>query len=118
MEAVVEKLRQHGIEVTQLDSPTTLDVEAFQIDNVETRPFAQNGHRNTLLSGAYASEERTFNSGDFRVSLETPLANLIFYLLEPEADDGLAYWNYFDDYLEALQASSQALVYPVFKVLD
>jgi hypothetical protein len=52
------------------------------------------------------------------VSLETPLANLIFYLLEPEADDGLAYWNYFDTYLATQQASGEALVYPVFKVVE
>ncbi|MEZ5492935.1 MAG: M14 family metallopeptidase [Gammaproteobacteria bacterium] len=116
--SVVEKLRQHGIEVTRLAAPITLAVEAYQIDTVETRPFAQNGHRNTLLSGIYARGERSFNSGDFRVSLETPLANLIFYLLEPEADDGLAYWNYFDTYLATQQASGEALVYPVFKVVE
>ena len=45
------------------------------------------------------------------------LANLIFYLLEPEADDGLAYWNMFDDYLERKLESASMADYPVFKIL-
>ena len=45
------------------------------------------------------------------------LANLAFYLLEPEADDGLAYWNFFDGYLESGLAELETIEYPVFKVL-
>jgi len=45
--------------------------------------------------------------------METPLANLIFYLLEPESDDGLVFWNFFDDYFDTVQTRE----YPVFKVL-
>lgn len=116
--AVIEKLTQHGIAVTRLSAPETLAVEAFSIASRETQSYVQNGHRNTRLSGAYQPMERSFNAGDYRVSLETPLANLIFYLLEPEADDGLAYWNYFDQYLAELEENGEPLVYPVFKVMN
>ncbi len=46
------------------------------------------------------------------------LAYLTFYLLEPETDDGLAVWNYFDSYLESLGVQSQDVAFPVFKVLQ
>jgi len=39
-----------------------------------------------------------------------PLAWLIFYLMEPQSDDGLVYWNYFDEYLK-----KAGVVYPVIK---
>jgi hypothetical protein len=45
------------------------------------------------------------------------LANLIFYLLEPQSDDGLVYWNLFDDYLQAELQNNEIAEYPVFKVL-
>ena len=50
------------------------------------------------------------------------LANLIFYLLEAQSDDGLAYWNFFDSYLQSALAQNPgdaAVVdFPVFKVLS
>jgi len=42
---------------------------------------------------------------------------LAFYLLEPQADDGLAYWNFFDPYLEERLSVLDSVDYPVFKVL-
>jgi hypothetical protein len=35
-----------------------------------------------------------------------------FYMLEPESDDGLVAWNYFDSELAAGQD------YPVFRLMD
>lgn len=116
--SVVEKLAQHGITVTRLEEPVTLAVQVFAVVQRETQDFIQNGHHNTRLTGNYQRIERTFQPGDYRVSLDTPLANLIFYLLEPEADDGLAYWNYFDAHLDRQAAAGEPLTYPVYKVLE
>jgi hypothetical protein len=44
------------------------------------------------------------------VDAAQPLANLIFYLLEPQSDDGLTTWNFFDD-----QIGEGNTIYPVFK---
>ena len=52
------------------------------------------------------------------MSMDTRLANLIFYLLEPEADDGLAYWNLFDGYLEAELARQPTAEFPVYKLFN
>ena len=116
--SIAEKLNHHGIEVERLSSALTLDAGVFIISGIEAQNFTQNGHQNTRLTGDYQNMERTFQAGDFRVSLETPLANLIFYLLEPEADDGLAYWNFFDEYLDVLQEEGGPLHYPVVKEMN
>jgi hypothetical protein len=94
------------------------------VDEVAKQAFVQNNHRNSLLIGKFVSTERTFGAGDYYVPMNHRLANLAFYLLEPQADDGLAYWNFFDSALErglengsrAELESSNPVEYPVFKV--
>jgi len=44
-----------------------------------------------------------------------PLANLIFYLLEPRLDDGLVTWTFFDEYLEKKGINEGTVEFPVFK---
>lgn len=46
---------------------------------------------------------------------QQPLANLIFYLLEPQSDVGLLTWNFLDNYLEKKNVNNQPVAYPVFK---
>jgi len=115
---LASKLQQHGIWVETLEADTSFNGQTFVVEAIDAQTFVQNGHRNTLLSGSYRSETRVFSRGDFIVSMNDRLANLVFYLLEPESDDSLAYWNLFDDYLQAGLAADGRVDYPVFKVLD
>ena len=114
---LAEKLRQHGIQVDVLEADSTFSGEVFHVDAIGKQGFVQNEHRNSLLQGEFRRQTRTFSRGDFIVATDTRLANLIFYLLEPEADDSLAYWNLFDDYLEPELESQGEVEYPVFKAL-
>lgn len=41
-----------------------------------------------------------------------PLGRLVCYLLEPESDDGLVDWNFFDAYLET------GKTFPVYKLMQ
>jgi hypothetical protein len=52
----------------------------------------------------------TFPAGSVLVRTAQPLASLIFYLLEPESDDGFVNWNFLDDYLE------KGKTYPIYKL--
>ena len=112
---IVGKLLQHGIAVDRLVQPVTLRVEQFNVAEVTGAPRLNQGHYNTQLSGDYSMAERDFPSGTYYVSTAQPLGAVAVSLLEPESDDGLVYWNYFDRYLAA-QWSSEAPVYPVFKL--
>ena len=44
------------------------------------------------------------------VEVDQPLGRLVFYLLEPRADDGFANWGLLDDALEGSE------VYPIVRV--
>ena len=111
------KLGQHGIEVSRLGQDQEFGGESFKVIEIETQNFVQNNHRNSRLLGAFEPENKDFSAGDYYVAMNNRLANLIFYLLEPEADDGLAYWNMFDGYLERELENASVADYPVFKVL-
>jgi dipeptidyl-peptidase-4 len=115
---IVDKLRDHGIDSERLGNGSTLHVEEFVVSQLDKQAYRMNGRQNTLLSGAFRQVDRQFEPDDFLVSMDSRLANLIFYLLEPEADDGLAFWNFFDTYLEQTRPANEDLVYPVFKLLD
>jgi hypothetical protein len=56
-----------------------------------------------------------FRKGDFKVDMAQPLANLIFYLLEPQSDDGLLTWNFFDTYLDQNDVKNKPVEFPIFK---
>jgi hypothetical protein len=110
----VRVLRQHGITVGQtgpLPPNMQLVTEAyvFAIDSVAAaaRPFQ--GHRETRLTGFWRKEMRRITEGSFVVATNQPLGLLAVYLLEPQSDDGLLSWNFFDSELKTGGA------YPVFK---
>ena len=58
-----------------------------------------------------------FPAGTIVVRTAQPLGNLIAYLLEPQSNDGLVFWNFFDRYLVP-QWGSGYNPYPVYKVLN
>ncbi len=116
--ALAAKLRQHGIVVEILHENRKFEGEVFAIDQIGKQGFVQNSHRNSLLQGVFENGSKEFLTGDYYVAMNNRLANLIFYLLEPESDDGLAYWNFFDEYLQQELENSGTVEYPVFKVFN
>jgi hypothetical protein len=62
------------------------------------------------LVGKWRMETKPIIPGSFIVDTSQPLGPLAVYMLEPQSDDGLVDWNYFDSQLRP------GGVYPVFKV--
>ena len=110
--AIIEKLLQHGITVEELTAELTTDVDSFAIETVEKskRPFQ--GHLEAKMTGKYSSGKMTFPAGTILVRTAQPLGRLVFYLLEPESEDGLVTWNFFDSYLET------GKTFPVYKLMQ
>jgi len=92
----IQKLLAHGIAVEQLTSPITAQVQSFIVDRIShaQRPFQ--GHREEQLTGWYKAESLEFAAGAYVIRTTQPLGLLASYLLEPESDDGLTTWNFFD----------------------
>jgi hypothetical protein len=112
---VVEKLVQHGISVERLLEPVTLTVQQFSVAEATGSTRLNQGHYNTRVTGEYSDVEREFPKGTYFVTTAQPLGAVAASLLEPESDDGMVFWNFFDRYLAA-QWSSAAQIYPVFKL--
>ncbi|MFO0798387.1 MAG: DPP IV N-terminal domain-containing protein [Gemmataceae bacterium] len=92
----VNTLRRHGVAVEELREDVLLDVEAYRLDRVEEAAKAFQGHKLRTLTVTKRAEARTVPAGAFVVRTAQPLGTLAAYLLEPEAEDGLAAWNLFD----------------------
>ena len=109
---IVDKLLQHGITVEELTSESATDVDSFTIETVtkSKRPFQ--GHLEAKITGKYSKEKVTFPVGTILVRTAQPLGRLVFYLLEPESEDGLVTWNFFDSYL--IEGKS----FPVYKLMQ
>ncbi|MDD8027704.1 MAG: hypothetical protein PHI34_14480, partial [Acidobacteriota bacterium] len=113
---VVDKLLLHGLLVERLTQPAELEVVTFKLKEIKGAERIYQGHRTNTVKGEYAVETRTFPAGTCYVSMAQPLATVAAYLLEPESDDGLLVWNYFDREIVP-QWSRELASYPVFKLM-
>jgi hypothetical protein len=113
---VEAKLRQHGITVEKLTQPVTLTVESFKVAELKGQERPYQGHRLNRVKGEYSEEEKEFPTGTLFIPMSQPLGKVVAYLLEPESDDGLLVWNFFDRNLVPQWGRGQQ-VYPVYKLL-
>jgi hypothetical protein len=112
---VLENLLGHGIVVERLLAPAKLTVEGFTVTEITGGRRPNQGHYQTAVKGEYATVEREFPAGTLFVPTAQVLGPLAAALLEPESDDGLLVWNFFDRYLAA-QFGGGPQMYPVYKL--
>ncbi len=111
------KLLQHGILVERLTQARTLSVQGFKVEELKGQQRPYQGHRLNSVTGEYFQEEVEFPAGSLFIPLAQPLANVAAYLLEPESDDGLLVWNFFDRQLAPQWGRAQQ-AYPVYKLMQ
>jgi murein tripeptide amidase MpaA len=114
---VLAKLRQHGLAVEHLVKASSLEVEAFRIKELKSEERAFQGHHLNQVKGEYALETKEFPAGTLIIPTAQPLGALAAYLLEPESDDGLLVWNFFDRSIVP-QWSRELQTYPVYRLLE
>jgi hypothetical protein len=112
--SVAEHLQKLGVKVERLTKSATFKGESFQAEKFSTAARKFEGHAMGSVEGKFVAATQKFKKGDYKVDLAQPLANLIFYMLEPQSDDGLVTWNFFDSYFQA-PIANKTMVYPVFK---
>jgi hypothetical protein len=64
------------------------------------------------LVGHWTSETREIPAGTYIVRTNQPLGIVAVYLLEPQSDDGLVTWNFFDSELKP------GATYPVMRLMN
>jgi hypothetical protein len=95
-------LKLHGIAVEQLDAGATGSVQSFRVDSVIDRGRSETSRMLKDVDGAWnEAASRTLPTGTYIVRAAQPYGLLAFYVLEPQSEDGLAQWSFFDDVLTA-----------------
>jgi hypothetical protein len=113
--AIAEHMMKMGVKVETLVADETLRGETFTIEKLTKAARKFEGHFMASAEGKFQPATRVFSKGDYKIDLAQPLANLIFYMLEPQSDDGLLVWNFFDEYLEKNEVNKKPVEFPVFK---
>jgi hypothetical protein len=99
---ILPVLKMHGIAVDQLDAPATASVQSFRVDSVIDRGRSETSRMLKDVDGAWNdANSRTLPAGSYIVRAGQPYGLLVFYLLEPQSEDGLAQWSFFDNILTA-----------------
>lgn len=109
-EKAIENLQRHGITVEQLREDIDLPLEVYKIDKIDRAASAFQNHQTIRLEATSRELTRRVPAGIRVVRMSQPLGSLAAYLLEPQSQDGLATWNFFD---QGLQVGSE---YPVVRV--
>jgi hypothetical protein len=75
-----------------------LDVEVYRVEELNrARSFQR--HELVGLEVTPRKEKRRIERGTILIRTAQPLGSLAVHLLEPQSADGLATWNFFDDWL-------------------
>ncbi len=114
---ILDLLKAHGIVIEKLASSAKIEAERFIITGLKPATRLNQGHYTNTLSGRYEVVTTEFPAGTFVIRTAQPLANVAAYLLEPESNDGLVFWNFFDKYLVP-QWGAGFNTFPVYRVLN
>ena len=100
--ALIARLHRHGVH-TEEATEVKGALEAFVIDTLvkSARPFQ--GHNEVRVEGHWEPFAPRVANNVVVVRMDQPLRRLAAYLLDPESDDGLATWNFFDASLAVCQ---------------
>ncbi len=109
---VAERLEAHGIRSLKLEKPFTAKVEQFKIQSSTAAARQYQGHQERTLTGSWLETELEVKGDYLAVPVSQPLGRLVFLLLEPRSEDGLATWNLMDDVLEKKE------FYPILRMFS
>jgi len=115
--ALTDLMKIHGIKMEKLSVDSKIEVQQFEISDLKGATRLNQGHYTNTISGKYSNGQVDFPAGTIVIRTAQPLGNLAAYLLEPQSNDGLVVWNFFDRYLVP-QWGVGYNPFPVYKVLD
>jgi hypothetical protein len=100
-EEVIERLKNNGVQMSQLETDTTLNVESTYIESYEPAKRATQGHYyNTNVRVRRVNQEVACLKGDYIIPVNQRANKYIVYMLEPQSEAGFFAWNFFDSFLE------------------
>jgi hypothetical protein len=93
---VLARLSDHGVEHEMLSAPRTVRAQRFAIGSKRKKPKYQ-GHQEIVLTGGWQEPaDVELPAGTVLVAARQRLGRLAATLLEPQSEDSLSSWNYFE----------------------
>ena len=111
---VIQALKNHGIAVERIRKPIQTTAENFVIEKLELATQLFQGHVLLTVKGHYDEVEVTIPADSYFVSMKQPLARLIPVMLEPESEDSLINWGFFNREIVA-QWTGRINLYPIYR---
>lgn len=112
MKRLITNLSLHGIVIEELKEPLTVRTEVYRISTVNKSGRVFQGHQEVRVRGGYETAMTTWPTGSLLIRTTQSSAALIFYLLEPESDNGYVRWNFLDQLL------AKGAVFPISRIND
>lgn len=105
--AVVDLLKLNKVAIQQLNADTSIDVEAYHIDDYKSlpRPYEKH-HKNSGVKVSVMKQKVKFLKGDYIVPLNQTANRFIVEMLEPTGEDSYFAWNFFDAILQQKEGYS------------
>jgi len=101
-QALLPILKVHGIAVEKLDGAATVTAQAFAVDSVIDRGRSETSRMMKDVTGKWSEPaSRSLAAGSYIVRAGQPYGLAAFYLLEPESEDGLMQWSFYDGIVTA-----------------
>jgi hypothetical protein len=95
-------LRVHGIAVERLDGAANVVAQSFAVDSVIDRGRSETSRMLKDVAGQWGkAARRSLAAGSYIVRAGQPRGLAAFYLLEPESEDGLMQWSFYDGIVAA-----------------
>ena len=97
---VIDLLKANKVQMTQLKKDTTIEVEAYRIDDYKTAPRQfEMHHLNSEVKTSTTIKQMKFRKGDYYIALNQAANRFLIETLEPTAADSYFAWNFFDGIL-------------------
>lgn len=99
---VVQRLEWNGVEMALLDRDTVLEVEAYEISDLQTGKSPYEGHyvhHHTTTESQFWARPTLANS-HYLVSTDQPARRFLIETLEPRSPDSYFSWNFYDEILQ------------------
>ena len=93
----VELLKQHKIMIEVLQEDTEIDVEAYNMTNIEFSPEYDHPASVTVtFADETVKQTQTFPKGTYIIRTGQVMGRVVAHLLEPETNDNVVKWNAMD----------------------
>ncbi len=104
---VMERLKWNGVEMRELKTDTTIEVELYRIKNFKSSANPYEGHHpNSNVELEKEIKKVNYRKGDFWINMNQNANRYIVETLEPQGMDSYFYWNFFDGILNQKEGYS------------